>query len=72
MLEMLRSGDIHPMYLGVFLSILFSLIINVLIAKIKGYRLKPAVLSALIPFVNTHVSIGYILYAIFKSSSQTK
>lgn len=65
-LEMLRSGEIHPIYAAALFTILVSILVNLTVSKIKGYKLWYAVIAALPPYLNVWLSLGYILMAIFK------
>ncbi|CAM4203819.1 hypothetical protein [Pseudoalteromonas ostreae] len=65
-LAMLRSGEIHPMHAVAVFTILVSMSINVIVSKVKGYKVRYAIAAALPPYLNIWFSVGYILMAIFK------
>lgn len=64
MLEALRNGDIHPAHFfgGLyFVFILVScLMINLVMAKTKGYSWKKAVILAFVPFFDIVFSLIYL------------
>ncbi|RRJ23703.1 hypothetical protein EIK76_06505 [Rheinheimera mesophila] len=64
MLEAVRNGDIHPMHfvLGFYCLVIFvcCLMINLIMAKTKGYGWKKAVIVACIPVVNMVFSLIYL------------
>jgi hypothetical protein len=63
-LEALRNGDIHPAHFFGGLYFVFILVcclmINLVMAKTKGYSWKKAVLVACIPFFNMVFSLIYL------------
>lgn len=64
--EMLRTGEIHPMYFVAVLTVTVCMLVNLIISKVKGYKFLYAVLAALPPYINIWLTIGYVLMAIFK------
>ncbi|MBQ4844262.1 MULTISPECIES: hypothetical protein [unclassified Pseudoalteromonas] len=64
-LELFRTGELHPIFLVVVGSVIIALPFNLLIAKLKGFRKKPAIISSCIPILNMYVCVGYLLAAIF-------
>ncbi|MBQ4861343.1 hypothetical protein J8L98_06530 [Pseudoalteromonas sp. MMG013] len=64
-LELFRTGELPPILLGGIVSIIIALPFNLLIAKLKGFRKKPAIISSCIPILNMYVCVGYLLAAIF-------
>ncbi|MBD1582426.1 hypothetical protein [Pseudoalteromonas sp. S16_S37] len=68
--EMARNGEISVLLLVAILSVIISLPIQLFIAKLKGFRLAPALISGCIPILNLHTMLGYILMAIFYRKSQ--
>ena len=65
LLTMAREGEISVLAFLAIVSLLICPPIQVLIAKLKGFRLMPALLSGCVPILNLHTMLGYILMAIF-------
>ena len=63
--EILRTGEIHPSMFFMVLATLVALIINVSVAKWRGYKINTALIAALIPFVNIYFSFAYLFIAMF-------
>lgn len=61
-----RTGEISPLSIGIFVSIILSVIINISVAKWRGYRLKPALIAAFLPYVNIYFSLAYLFIAMVK------
>ncbi|KOO57138.1 hypothetical protein WH43_15995 [Rheinheimera sp. KL1] len=64
MLEALRNGDIHPAHFfgGLYFVFIFvsCLVINLVMAKTKGYSWKMAVILAFVPFFDIVFSLIYL------------
>ncbi|MCF6436605.1 hypothetical protein [Pseudoalteromonas sp. MMG022] len=63
--QMAREGEITAFALVAIVGPLIVIPIQLLIAKLKGFRLMPAVISGCIPMINQLTLLGYILVAIF-------
>lgn len=64
-LEVFRTGEVHPSVFFILLATLTSLLINVSVAKWRGYKINTALIAALIPFVNIYFSFAYLFIAMF-------
>ncbi|CAM4063703.1 hypothetical protein [Pseudoalteromonas byunsanensis] len=69
---MVRDGSISPLLFWSIISVIIALPIQLLIAKLKGFRLMPALISGCIPILNLHIMLGYILMAVFYRKPREK
>ncbi|CAM4063712.1 hypothetical protein [Pseudoalteromonas byunsanensis] len=68
--QMAREGEISVLVLVSIVGPIIVIPIQLLIAKLKGFRLMPAVISGCIPILNQFTMLGYILMAIFYKKPQ--
>lgn len=67
MIEMLRNGELHLISVAFFVQVFVCLVINYFVAHKYRYSKVLAVITAMLPLINTYATCVYIALVIFHS-----